>query len=66
MTVLKVAIDCDDAATELKAVITEHLNQKGVNITDLNYSMSKEFSYYPEIALTWQKKSNLDYMTAGS
>ncbi len=46
---IKVAIDCDDAAIEMKAVIFEHLKKQGVDITDLDYSASHENPYYPEI-----------------
>jgi ribose 5-phosphate isomerase B len=44
----KIAIDCDDAAYELKKVIYDHLKIKGVDITDLNYSKGKKASY-PDI-----------------
>jgi len=43
-----VAIDCDDAATDLKKIIYDHLKQQGVNITDLNYRSGKQADY-PEI-----------------
>lgn len=46
---IKVAIDCDDAATDMKAVILEYLKKQGVDVTDLNYSASHENPYYPEI-----------------
>lgn len=45
---IKVAIDCDDAATGLKGVILEHLKNSGVDITDLNFS-AKGAALYPEI-----------------
>lgn len=46
---MKIVIDCDDAATGLKAVIVEHLRKKGVDITDLDYLGSKKDAFYPEI-----------------
>lgn len=57
---MRIAIDCDDAAVNLKKVIYEHLVKKGIDITDLNYSATKEGAMYPEIgynlALKIQKK----------
>ena len=46
---MKIAIDCDDAAVTLKAVIVDHLKAQGADITDLDYSASREDPYYPEI-----------------
>lgn len=46
---MKIAIDCDDAAVNLKAVIVAHLKARGIDITDLDYSASKETPFYPEI-----------------
>lgn len=45
---MKIAIDCDDAATDLKKVVYEYLKASGVNITDLNFSAEKP-AMYPEI-----------------
>jgi len=46
---MKIAIDCDDAAVSLKAVVVDHLKAQGVDITDLDYSTDKENPFYPEI-----------------
>lgn len=43
-----VAIDADDAAIELKQTIVEHLKDRGIDVTDLNYLGGKEAAY-PEI-----------------
>ena len=52
----RVAIDCDDAATELKKVIVEALQEnENVEITDLDYSAQKE-AHYPEIGHNLAKK----------
>ena len=48
-TNMKVVIDCDDAATDLKKVIVAHLKNKGVDVTDLDYQGSHPGAYYPEI-----------------
>ena len=32
---MKVVIDCDDAAVNLKKVIVAHLEKKGIEVTDL-------------------------------
>lgn len=45
---MRVAIDCDDAATDLKKIIYDYLKQQGVSITDLNYRSRKDTDY-PEI-----------------
>jgi len=46
---MRIAIDCDDAAVDLKKVLYEHLKSKGVDITDLEYSSTKKGAMYPEI-----------------
>ncbi len=46
---MKIAIDCDDAAVNLKKVVLEHLKRKNADITDLNYSGSSPGAHYPEI-----------------
>jgi ribose 5-phosphate isomerase B len=48
MSDLRIAIDCDDAAIDLKKVIYDHLKKQGVPITDLDY-LSREKADYPEI-----------------
>ena len=53
---MKIAIDCDDAATNLKAVIVEHLRSQGADITDLDYAASKENPYYPELGYNLANK----------
>lgn len=53
---MKIAIDCDDAAINLKKVLYEHLKAKGVDITDLNYSEGKENPMYPEIGFNLASK----------
>lgn len=45
---MRVAIDCDDAAVELKKVIVKHLRDKGVDVTDLDY-LARQKADYPEI-----------------
>ncbi len=59
---MKIAIDCDDAAVDMKDVIVSHLRSKNVDITDLQYSSGKEDAYYPEIGYNLaQKIQNKDY-----
>ena len=45
---MKVAVDCDDAAVELKKTIVQHLRARGVEVADLDY-LSKQKADYPEI-----------------
>jgi ribose 5-phosphate isomerase B len=46
---MKLCIDCDDAAVNLKRVLLDHLQKQGADITDLNYGADKADPYYPEI-----------------
>ncbi len=48
MKKLTIAIDCDDAAVDLKQVVYDHLAGTGWDITDLNYSGDRA-ALYPEI-----------------
>lgn len=52
---MKICIDGDDAAVNLKKVIFDHLKSRGVDITDLNYAGGKEHSYYGEIGFSLAK-----------
>lgn len=45
---LKIAIDCDEAAIDLKKVLCDHLKKQGVRVTDLDY-MGRQKADYPEI-----------------
>lgn len=53
---MKICIDCDDAAVNLKKVLYEHLKNKGIDITDLNYSATHENAMYPEIGYNLAKE----------
>lgn len=46
---MRVVIDADDAALELKAVIVEHLRNKGVEVVDLDLLGTKKDANYPEV-----------------
>jgi ribose 5-phosphate isomerase B len=46
---MRVVIDCDDAAIELKKVIVAHLEKSGVEAVDLDYLGSYPGAFYPEI-----------------
>jgi len=46
---MKICIDSDDAAVNLKKVLFDHLKSKGIDITDLDYSSTKKGALYPEI-----------------
>ena len=53
---MKICIDCDDAAINLKKVLFDHLKSKGIDITDLDYSASKAGAMYPEIGFNLAKQ----------
>lgn len=46
---LRIAIDCDNAAVNLKAVIVEHLRKLGHDVVDLDYAATTPGAHYPEI-----------------
>jgi ribose 5-phosphate isomerase B len=46
---MKIAIDCDEAAVNLKKAVLEHLKNKGIDVIDLDYSGSNPAAHYPEI-----------------
>jgi ribose 5-phosphate isomerase B len=52
---MKIAIDCDDAAFEFKDAVFSHLKEKGFDITDLKYSESHDCDY-PDIAFNLAEK----------
>lgn len=45
---LRVAIDCDETAIDLKKVIYDHIRKQGFQVTDLDY-LGREKVDYPEI-----------------
>ncbi len=53
---MKICIDCDDAAVNLKKVLYDHLKSKNIDITDLNYSATKVNALYPEIGFNLAKQ----------
>ncbi len=46
---MRFAIDCDNAADELKNIICAHLKQQDLDVTDLAYGKARQNPYYPEI-----------------
>lgn len=52
---LKIAIDADDAAIDLKNVITAYIKEKGYRIDDLNFAGEKG-ALYPEIGFNLAKQ----------
>jgi ribose 5-phosphate isomerase B len=55
MPAIRLAIDADDAAVQLKKEIITHLLQKGMHVIDLQYS-SDGSAYYPAIAANLAKR----------
>lgn len=53
---MRVVIDCDDAAIELKKIIIKHLSSKGVEVTDLDYLGGHPGAFYPEIGYNLAQK----------
>ncbi len=46
---MKIAIDCDPAAPQLKEIIVAHLKEQNVDVTDLDYLADHDVDY-PDIA----------------
>lgn len=53
---MKICIDCDDAAVNLKKILFDYLKSKGIDVTDLNFSAGKENAMYPEIGFNLAKE----------
>ena len=53
---MKVVLDADDAALELKQVLIEHLRSRGVEVTDLDLLSQKKNAIYPEIGYNLAEK----------
>lgn len=53
---MRIVIDCDDAALQLKKTIVEFLKSQNVEVTDLDYLGSKPGAFYPEIGYNLAKK----------
>ena len=49
MNRMRIVIDCDDAAIQLKEIIKKHLEARQVDVTDLDYLGSHSGAFYPEI-----------------
>lgn len=52
---MKIAIDCDDAAIELKETIFQHILSKGIEIEDMKHTRP-DLAMYPEIGYHLAKK----------
>ncbi len=46
---MKIVIDADDAAFDLKKVIVAHLEAKGLEVDDLDFHKTKADATYPEV-----------------
>ncbi len=46
---MKIVIDADDAAFKLKKELVEHMQNKGIEVEDLNYNGTKPDATYPEV-----------------
>ena len=53
---MKIVIDADDAALQLKKVLVDHLKGKGIGVEDLDLLGSKPDATYPEVAYHLARK----------
>ncbi|HAP34523.1 MAG TPA: ribose-5-phosphate isomerase [Bacteroidetes bacterium] len=56
MSKIKIAIDADDAASDLKNIVYEYLKKKEFDITDLRFISENPDAHYPEIGYNLAKK----------
>jgi len=56
MSKMKIAIDADDAAFDLKDVVYDYLKSKGHDITDLHFAEGNADVTYPEIGYNLARK----------
>jgi hypothetical protein len=54
--IMKVVIDADEAALELKAVVIEHLKNRGVEVVDLDMLGKNRNAAYPEVGFNLAQK----------
>ncbi len=53
---MKICIDCDDAAVNLKKILFDHIVAKGIEIVDLDFASTREGVLYPEIGYNLGRK----------
>jgi ribose 5-phosphate isomerase B len=53
---MKIVIDADDAALQLKRVLVDHLKGKGIEVEDLDLLGSNPDANYPEVAYHLARK----------
>jgi ribose 5-phosphate isomerase B len=53
---MKIVIDADDAALDLKNIIVDHLRGKGIEVEDLDYIGVRTDASYPEVAYNLARK----------
>ena len=53
---MKVVIDADDAALELKTIVMGHLKSRGVEVVDLDLLGKKPDATYPEVGFNLAQK----------
>ena len=52
---MKIIIDADDAAFELKKTLVDHLLSKGIEVADLDFHSEKPDATYPEVGYNLAK-----------
>ena len=53
---MKIVIDADDAALDLKKVIVDHLRSKGIEVEDLDHIGARAGATYPEVGYNLARK----------
>jgi ribose 5-phosphate isomerase B len=62
---MKIVIDADDAALELKKAIVQHLKSKGIEVEDLDFIGQKSGASYPEVAYNLARKVQAEKLDRG-
>jgi ribose 5-phosphate isomerase B len=59
---MKIVIDADDAALDLKKALVEHLRSKGIEVEDLDYLGTNVGATYPEVGYNLARKVQEEHL----
>ena len=59
---MKIVIDADDAALDLKKALVEHLRSKGIEVEDLDYLGTNVGATYPEVGYNLARKVQQEHL----
>ncbi len=62
---MRIVIDADDAAFNLKKELVAHLQSKGIEVEDLDYNGTKPDATYPEVGYNLALKVQAEKLDRG-